>query len=315
MKTALRLLTVLLILASPAWATHRYWRVYVWSVVGGNTVSCAELALHIIPGGTNIAIAGTPEASSFAVGQPASQCFDADTSTYWESGSGTLPEWIGYDLGIGSPADVVEFVWTSRADASNQNPTLLQLQYSDDNSTWTGLWPAFNYTGGWTDGQSVTFTEPGYDQPPGVSVSKSQAYSQNSIPSAVSVSKSNAYSNVVPPLAGISVSKGVVYVMLGPGEKTRSSELYGLAQLVKKWHGQDAHATSDSINLTIAAAIVEKGECARFLQPRRSERAAPAAIVETGDSSRKVRGKNGQKRNHNALRSCDLTDLLRSFFR
>ena len=199
---------IALLTVSPMFgATHRYWRVYVPATTGAGLVSCAELELHATVGGANIATGGTAAASSVNTGKPASNCFDGSTSTYWESNV-AIPQWISYDLTAGAPNTVEEIKWTSRNDASTENPTDIVIQYSDDNTNWTTKWSQYGISG-WTNGAAKTFTEVQL-----LSVSKAQAET-STFPPGLSVSKSQAEVSSFPP--GLSVSKSVVFVVLLSG--------------------------------------------------------------------------------------------------
>jgi hypothetical protein len=129
-----------------AQGSHRYWRVNVGSTADGSFVSCAELELHTSVGGPNAATGGTAIAgSNFDVtNHPPSKCFDGSASTWWASTSGGISNgtgWIGYDFGGSPPGPIVEIKWTARNDCCfNQSPSAIEIDYSDDSTTWTIAW-------------------------------------------------------------------------------------------------------------------------------------------------------------------------------
>jgi hypothetical protein len=146
-------------------ANHRYWRVYVTAYVGGDSiVSCAELAMHSTIGGSNIVTGGTAEESSeYSSTYTASKCFDGNTGTQWCSAATGVPQWIGYDFGLGNAVNVVEIVWTGESGPyAYRNPEAFLMQYSDNNSSWytswSPAWPSLPHT--WSAGESVTFQQP-----------------------------------------------------------------------------------------------------------------------------------------------------------
>lgn len=126
-------------------ANHRYWRVYVTATVsdGAGYLSCLELELRSTYGGSQQASGGTAFASSTGFGWVAAGAFDGSTSepNGWHSGSPTVPQWIGYDFGASSAnwKDIVQIWWMARFGQA-QEPQDFELQYSDDNSTYTTVW-------------------------------------------------------------------------------------------------------------------------------------------------------------------------------
>lgn len=131
---------------------HRYWRVYSYANGTGIGVatSIAKLELRNLLG-TDLIGSGTPIAAS---GTPA-DAYDGNASTYWTHT--TLgPTWIGYDFG--SAVSINSFAITARNDtAFGQAPSLGELQYSDDGSTWTRAWQ-FHTRTAWTTGSQQVFT-------------------------------------------------------------------------------------------------------------------------------------------------------------
>ena len=139
-------------------AAHRYWRVY-YTATSDGWAAIAEIAMHTTVGGGNVISGGTASASSSFSGFPASSAIDSNASTAWASNGAVLPSWWEYDFGAGVTKDIVEFVVTARTGtAAGESGSAFQLQFSDDNSTWTTAW---SWTGvSWTSGQTQTFAVP-----------------------------------------------------------------------------------------------------------------------------------------------------------
>lgn len=134
-------------------AAHRYWRIYVTSLQGGNVAtSVREIQFRETSGGANVATGGTAIASG---GSGVATAFDGNTGTSFTIGT-AAPTWIGYDFG-GTPRDITEFVWNGQS--AGNNPSNMVLEWSDDAATWTPSFPAFGITG-WVDNEARTFTQP-----------------------------------------------------------------------------------------------------------------------------------------------------------
>ncbi|HEY3317510.1 MAG TPA: discoidin domain-containing protein [Coriobacteriia bacterium] len=103
------------------------------------------------PASTNIALRDASSASRTSSGSSASNAFDGNTSTYWNSGSvGSSAEWLQVDLGS-SPGVYNKFVidWNGSYYARN-----VQVQTSADGNTWTTVASTTSGTGG----SAQTFT-------------------------------------------------------------------------------------------------------------------------------------------------------------
>jgi hypothetical protein len=65
---------------------------------------------------------------------------DNNPATLWSANDANLPQWWAYDYGVGVALDIVEATITARNDGSyTQAPSNFSLQWSDDNSAWTGI--------------------------------------------------------------------------------------------------------------------------------------------------------------------------------
>jgi hypothetical protein len=122
---------------------HRYWRLVVHSTTGGNNMDVSEIELRSSIGGADQTGSGT---ASSATGT-AANAVDGNLGTVWSSsGGGGYPLYWTYDFGAGNEKDIVEI-----ALAGNQSsmPVKFDLQWSDDNSSWTTLYEIAGETS-WT---------------------------------------------------------------------------------------------------------------------------------------------------------------------
>jgi hypothetical protein len=145
---------------------HRYWRVYITSKQGGSgATEMQELVMRTTVGGSQVATGGTASASSswWTGAFPPSKAFDG-TSAEWISDGGVplpaTPAWIEYDFGSGNAKDIVEIAITATGFGGSTSTSIakdFQLQWSDDNSSWT---TALSVTGdgAWIAGTTRTFT-------------------------------------------------------------------------------------------------------------------------------------------------------------
>jgi hypothetical protein len=131
-------------------AAHRYWRLYVTAAGSGGYCSLAELEMYESIEPLNVCSGGTASASSDGFGWVPANAFNGThTGNGWHSGANTLPatpEWLKYDFGSGNDKDIQAIKMVGRGDSNavNQTPKDFQLQYSDDDSSWSTL---FTITG------------------------------------------------------------------------------------------------------------------------------------------------------------------------
>lgn len=126
------------------YGVHRYWRFRPRAAYNTNNyVYIPELEFRSEPGGA--AITGTPFSSGgIWAGNVASRAFDGNTSTQFEAGNVfDDTNWIGLDFG--TDVSIVE-VMTHGTDGGGERPLQADIDYSDDNSTWTNAWS----TGYWS---------------------------------------------------------------------------------------------------------------------------------------------------------------------
>ncbi len=146
-------------LSIPAMASHRYWRINITAVIGGNNVNLAEIQMASSTGGADLFGSGTAFASAAqGSGYSAAKACDGDVTTWWstpDTGPSTsLPQWWAYDFGS---AVLVTEVRISPLNVSGSlyAPTAFTLDVSDDGSTWsTG--PAFT-SATWASGVTQSF--------------------------------------------------------------------------------------------------------------------------------------------------------------
>jgi hypothetical protein len=120
----------------------RFWRVKLNSGGDGfGYFTCTALEMRETIGGSNAATGGTPYASSVygTTSYPASNAFDGNSSTFWNSAGTPTPQYIAYDFGAGVTKNIVEVVWTYRDGQQVQAPTSITLQKSNDNVTWVDV--------------------------------------------------------------------------------------------------------------------------------------------------------------------------------
>lgn len=142
-------------------AAHRYWRLLSLKNNGGTCTTITELIMATTPGGATICTGGTPIKSSEQAGWEASKAFDGVSGDQgWASAVGDIAgAWIGYDLGAGNSADVVEVRVMSRTNGSGllQSPALFFIQFSDDGVEWSQRGGSSGLQTGWTANQTRTF--------------------------------------------------------------------------------------------------------------------------------------------------------------
>jgi hypothetical protein len=132
-------------------AAHRYWRLYINSVVGaGNTYpNIGDVTMS--GAGGNLIGTGTAFASATTFGA-AADAVDGNATSRWQGGQ-VLPQWWGYDFS--APVDVTGLTLTASYAAPTNNPLDWSLESSDDGTTWTFV--KHYVSGDWIGGQTQTF--------------------------------------------------------------------------------------------------------------------------------------------------------------
>lgn len=143
------------VFAVPLSTARRYWRILVNTTIQGSITGIAEIAMAASTGGPSLIVPMTTTAASGQQsGHESIKAADGDSTTYWGS-AGSVPLWWSYDFGSGNDQDIVEVVLTDISLNSGFGPTAFDLQYSDDNSTWTTL-QSF-VPAAWSGGRVQTF--------------------------------------------------------------------------------------------------------------------------------------------------------------
>lgn len=123
--------------------SHRYWRIYISANNGGTNTSLNEIEFYDAILGKNIATGGTPSASSSVFGYAPDAAFDGITYNGWSTTA--MPVWIKYDFG--SAKTIGGFGFHIGGSGGTEAPKDFELQWSDDNSTWTTYISKTNETG------------------------------------------------------------------------------------------------------------------------------------------------------------------------
>lgn len=136
-------------------AAHAYWRINVTAAPTGY-VGIAEWKLFDSTSTQIPTTGGTASASTAYPGQPASNAFDGNASTFWLT-NGSAPHFLAYQFA--SAVDVASISIQNAAAGSGNDQHTAQdftLDYSDNGSTWTTL---YTYKGaGWgSGGRTITF--------------------------------------------------------------------------------------------------------------------------------------------------------------
>lgn len=135
----------------PPSTPHRYWRQLVTATGSGLPV-LAECGFMTTIGGSTVTSGGTALADSVFGSFSAAQAFDANPSTDWATSSGGAGVgYIGYDFGSGNDQSIVECYIQASATFTNQAPAAVDLQFSDNGTSWTTL--LSGTYGGWSPGQ------------------------------------------------------------------------------------------------------------------------------------------------------------------
>ena len=116
------------------------WRLLINSVATpGNTAVIREMEMRATVRGVDQCVGGTAFASSVGGGQVASLAFDDDrASSFWSSGSATMPQYLGYTFPAPVPVQQIVLTGYSGTGAPNA-PANVDVQYFDG-SVWQTYW-------------------------------------------------------------------------------------------------------------------------------------------------------------------------------
>lgn len=133
--------------------SHRYWRVNITSNNGAADTGFLELELYDALLGKNITSGGTASALQSTFGYGPEQLFDGSfqSNSGWRSTS--MPTWAQYDFGT---AKSIYGFGIHGTNTAGQGPKDFELQWSDNNSTWTTYITVTNQTG-WATGEIRRF--------------------------------------------------------------------------------------------------------------------------------------------------------------
>lgn len=152
---------------------HRYWRVYITATDGSaSNFGFTEIEIRGSIGGPDLTVpqtaGGAATASSEAnMSNAAWRAVDESLTSGWLGNvpGGGLPGWWRYDFGHAghtgpSTADVRQILIRGSWNAPTASPRDFELQWSDDNSSWTTVLTVTGQTG-WTGASDArTFDVP-----------------------------------------------------------------------------------------------------------------------------------------------------------
>lgn len=129
------------------------WRIYITLRNGGRAITMREIELRGVVGGIDLATGGVATASAETGANYASNAFDDNSGTNWQSGWDTYPQWIQYQFP--TTVTLAQISMTSTYTASDA-PQDWKLQYYNG-STWIDY---YIKTGdaSWTAGTPKTYT-------------------------------------------------------------------------------------------------------------------------------------------------------------
>ena len=128
--------------------TARYWRLYITANDGMTYSEVNAIEMSASAFGANIATGGTPIASSAFGASVAANAFDGSLTTAWTSATTSLPQWIGYDFGVGNARTIRAIgIHGSNSGYTARSPKNFDVQYSADGVNWTTAWSVTNATG------------------------------------------------------------------------------------------------------------------------------------------------------------------------
>lgn len=140
-------------------AAHRYWRIYITAnTSGGPHLDISEIQMRTAIGGADVTGSGTASASSELSPFFAANAFDNNTATTWYTPAVNIPAWVKYDFGAGNDKDIIQVALTCWA--AGEMARDFEVQYSDDNSTWTGAMFLSNEVG-WSANETRLYSTSG----------------------------------------------------------------------------------------------------------------------------------------------------------
>lgn len=149
---------------------YNNWRLAFSNTPGGfSAISITEWLLKDSAGNVIPTAGGSPSASSFVSGDPASNAFDGNMSTFWASDTNPVGQWLA--IGLPSAADVDIITVTNRPTFSSQIACDIALQYNNGSWVTKYIWRGICWVIDLSSGaRTLTFT-PDNAYPPSVGVS------------------------------------------------------------------------------------------------------------------------------------------------
>lgn len=125
---------------------------------GSNWLTIAEMEMRAVIGGSTVTSGGTASASASAGGTPASNAFDGNPATVWQTGTATMPQWLEYDF---PTAQTIKQVSIRGGPTAGDCPASFSIQHWNG-TTWQTDWSetspdwGANYTRIFTQYDSLT---------------------------------------------------------------------------------------------------------------------------------------------------------------
>jgi hypothetical protein len=137
-------------------AAHSYWRIYVAQGVG------AYVGIYQLDFQDAAGVSLVSGGSAFAISTYGPYTADKPfppSNTYWIANN-LSTGYIGYHFAAPVTVDRVVIAGYGPCPDSPNQPTVLQLEYSDDNVTWVRDWIITRPLAGWTFGAAITCLRP-----------------------------------------------------------------------------------------------------------------------------------------------------------
>lgn len=153
--------------AGSPYGAHQYWRFAMTQSDDGGYYAIAEIQMRSSPGNVDQTSGGTPTSSTILdANYPASNAFNNNSANFWHS-SGYGFQWLVYDFG--RQVSVAEVTVQSRPDGwAYQCAKTWVLQFSNSSSGPWRTTMSVSGNGGWSVGETRTYTDPKYDVQTGI---------------------------------------------------------------------------------------------------------------------------------------------------
>lgn len=130
---------------------HLYWRIFcidnfITSNGSDDSYAATRIEFRTERGGDNVAVGGTPQASSTYPGYPIDRAFDGDDGSLWSGDNFYNPSqtgWVSYQFT--TPVVINEILWRARNDGFHtQSVRSGRLEFSDNGLAWKPAWSFLN---------------------------------------------------------------------------------------------------------------------------------------------------------------------------